>query len=239
MKKVVIFLVAIVVLLGASYGFFISTQKNNGRVDIYHAQDPDSTIEVLQSTPGVDYDAPDTYKSPEWMPEPGQGTIFSFTPDFYWKEAEVVFKSIGDGRLDFNFIGEYRPINGTDELQELKVEYKDVTLNDELMIEGPVTVWHNDGRSFSFDAINDEVYTLRFKYRAPLSFGAQKSEAPQEEYVEEVQVEEYTEEQPAEENYEEQPAEEVQVEEYTEEQPAEENYEEQPAEENYEEQPAE
>ena len=213
MKKVVVFLVAIVVLLGAAYGFFTTTQKNNGRLDIYHADSPESTIEVLQTTPGFAYEDPEFYKSPEWIQTPGQGTIFHFTPDFFWKEAEIVFKSVGDGQFNINLLGDYRPVNGTEELQEIKVEYKDVTINDEPIIEGPVTVWHNDQKGFSYSAVNDEVYTLKFKYRAPLSFGGAKTPAPQEEY---------TEEQPAEENYEEQPAEE---------QPAEENYEEQPVEE--------
>lgn len=232
MKKVVIFLVAIVVLLGAAYGFFTSSQKNNGRVDIYHADNPDSTIEVLQATPDLGYTSPDSFKSPEWMPAPGQGTTFNFTPDFFWKEAEIVFKSVGgDGYFMFNFLGDYRPINGTDELEQVKTEFKDIVLNDQLMLEGPVTVWHNDSRGFNFDAANDEVYTLKFKYRAPLTFGSKA--APQEEVVEEVQVDEYVEEQPAEE-YNEQPAEE-----YNEEQPAEEYNEGQPAEEYNEEQPAE
>lgn len=172
MKKVVIFLVAIVVLLGAAYGFFISTQKNNGRVDIYHAQNPDSTIEVFQTTPDLHYFFPEVYKSPAWKADPGQGLIINFTPDFFWKEAEIVFKAVGgDGYFDFNCLGDYRPINGTEELEQVKVEYKDVVLNDQLMIEGPVTVWHNDARGFRYDALNDEVYTLKFKYRAPLKFG--------------------------------------------------------------------
>ena len=112
MKKVVIFLVAIVVLLGAAYGFFISSQNNNGRVDIYHAENPDSTIEVLQVTPDLNYNFPDVYQSPEWKPDPGQGAIFSFTPDFFWKEAEIVFKAVGgDGYFDLSFLGDYRPMN--------------------------------------------------------------------------------------------------------------------------------
>ena len=230
MKKVVIFLVAIVVLLGAAYGFFISSQNNNGRVDIYHAENPDSTIEVLQVTPDLNYNFPDVYQSPEWKPDPGQGAIFSFTPDFFWKEAEIVFKAVGgDGYFDLSFLGDYRPINGTDELEQIKTEYKDVSINDQVLFEGPATLWHNDNREFRYDAANDEVYTLKFKYRTPLTFGAKA--APQEEVVEEAQVEEYNEEQPAEEYNEEQPAEEYNEEQPAEEQPAEEQpAEEQPAE---------
>ena len=235
MKKVVIFLVAIVLLLGASYGLFKTSQKDNGRIDIYHAMNPDNKIEVLQTTPGFTSSAPESMMSPEWKDEPGQGATFTFTPDFFWKDGEIVFKAVGDGRLDVNLLGAYRPINGTDELQQINVEYKDVAVNDEVKIEGPVTAWHNDPQFFSIPTTNDETYTLKFKYRAPLSFGAKKSEAPQEEVVEEIQVEEeYTEEPQGEEYSEEQQPEEEIVEEEVveEEQPAEEGgEEEQPAEE--------
>ena len=174
MNKIIIAIICLAVILVALYVFSklkqdeeeIVEETYNARVDIYNIGDRSNTIFVEKQIPSnMKFDK---FDNPDWMSEPGIGTSFTFTPKKNWQDGEIVFKAIGSGKLIIEVLGAYRPINGNnDDLEKLYVDFKDVTINGEKLMEESKTVWHNDRATFTVHAENDKIYTLKFKYKNP------------------------------------------------------------------------